>query len=1223
MNKVYIILIFLCTNLFLFAQVDSTKSLLWEITGNNLTKPSYLYGTMHVSEKIAFRLDDVFFEALENADKIALESDPALWLGDKNQEIKNRIMIQRYGNYSENKGFYQKNFRTEELNKKVISNYLSYDHQMVNGILYRGSDNRQNFQEDTYLDMFIYQAGKKNNKKIISLEDLSKSRKLVEKASKDPTKEKPDIWLQEKLKKEDYYSLIQEAYRERDIYFMDSLDKAMHTDSYIENMLALRNKNMVNKMDSVMHTASIFSGIGAAHLGGEEGVIQLLRDKGYTVNSLSSERTSIAEKKQKELEEKKIEVNYTLQTIDDGFLSLKAPMEIYNLGTYNNFTTYLSPDLANGASVSIYRLKTFSQLKNEEKVDLDYIEALLFENIPGEIKSKTKINTNGIEGIEVKNELKTGDLQSYRIYVTPIEVLILKLKGKQKHVDTFADEIFGSLTFNISNSNLKTIEDETKKFSVKLPSLLSYSQKQYRSPKIIDAYDAETNSYYLLNNSSLSDLKYIEIDTFEIKQIQKRFYQSLEIDTLITYNSFEKTGNRYSLKSNANFLNAEGNIHLYTTTAGDDYYFLVCITSDEQIAKSYFNSFKLGKIEYTDKFEVVKDTIGYFNVFTNVEQPAENINRYNNYLDSDEDKKDYEAFSKNRTYISIYGEKIDVETYKYHDLTFFENYDSIWTYLKEGLEKKYNFKYDLVKFESDNYGKYPSCEMILGRKGSTKQIREKYIINNSLFYTVSTTQDSELENSKFVTSFFDSFTPTDTIIGRSLIKPKNHTLLTALIANDSIAFGNEKFLYINELSADTIKYFIEDFEYSDETKAYKNEFIYALNKKLNNKEAFKYFSNLYLSEYGNGDLQLDILSSISDKRTKESAMLFSKLINKDLPLTESSKSIEALFYPYADSLELVQYLFPDLLVYRNIKEYQISIKNVLVEAIKESKIKKSKYKQYKNEFIKGAQIDFKRAVAKTKTYNENRNSNRYYYNNNSFKAYELINNLYLLDAFKKRKEVREYATRLRELDNDDLKNKLLYYDIKNNNPLDTAYINKAYEDINLRKDTYTLLAFNNALDNLGELDSVQWKLAEADLLGYNKEFDPKKDTILPLTYQTIVVDGDSLYTYFFKTKFKSKYSYSNEDNFTLNAVTFKYIVATEKEKQGNKKNLAPKTLYRFYEYSGDDYTGFVRVKSQDKVIKDTDNVEEMMEEFLEELRIDKYPRAMVYKKNSSNGYNRW
>ena len=50
-----------------FAQNKSGKDigLLWEITGNGLTKPSYLYGTMHLTNKVAFNLSDSFFNALQ------------------------------------------------------------------------------------------------------------------------------------------------------------------------------------------------------------------------------------------------------------------------------------------------------------------------------------------------------------------------------------------------------------------------------------------------------------------------------------------------------------------------------------------------------------------------------------------------------------------------------------------------------------------------------------------------------------------------------------------------------------------------------------------------------------------------------------------------------------------------------------------------------------------------------------------------------------------------------------------------------------------------------------------------------------------------------------------------------------------------------------------------------------------------------------------------------
>jgi uncharacterized protein YbaP (TraB family) len=54
-------------------------SLLWEITGNGLNKPSYLFGTMHISNKMVFNLSDSFYKAIMSADVVALE--PAGRLG--------------------------------------------------------------------------------------------------------------------------------------------------------------------------------------------------------------------------------------------------------------------------------------------------------------------------------------------------------------------------------------------------------------------------------------------------------------------------------------------------------------------------------------------------------------------------------------------------------------------------------------------------------------------------------------------------------------------------------------------------------------------------------------------------------------------------------------------------------------------------------------------------------------------------------------------------------------------------------------------------------------------------------------------------------------------------------------------------------------------------------------------------------------------------------------
>src|SRR3954468_14866222 len=84
-----LLIAFLIVSSFLPSFGQSTKlkskkypSLLWEITGKGLSKPSYLFGTMHVSSKMVFHLSDSFYLAIKNADVVALETDMGKWQED-------------------------------------------------------------------------------------------------------------------------------------------------------------------------------------------------------------------------------------------------------------------------------------------------------------------------------------------------------------------------------------------------------------------------------------------------------------------------------------------------------------------------------------------------------------------------------------------------------------------------------------------------------------------------------------------------------------------------------------------------------------------------------------------------------------------------------------------------------------------------------------------------------------------------------------------------------------------------------------------------------------------------------------------------------------------------------------------------------------------------------------------------------------------------------------
>ncbi|MEP7109936.1 MAG: TraB/GumN family protein, partial [Ferruginibacter sp.] len=121
-------------------------SLFWEITGNGLKTPSYLFGTMHVSSKMVFHLSDSFYYAMKNVDAVALELNPDLWQG---QMVRLDRLKENYANFVQLPGG---DFLTE--NSFRINNYdaelkaaLSTEPTVVNSLLYRSYKAREDFEE--------------------------------------------------------------------------------------------------------------------------------------------------------------------------------------------------------------------------------------------------------------------------------------------------------------------------------------------------------------------------------------------------------------------------------------------------------------------------------------------------------------------------------------------------------------------------------------------------------------------------------------------------------------------------------------------------------------------------------------------------------------------------------------------------------------------------------------------------------------------------------------------------------------------------------------------------------------------------------------------------------------------------------------------------------------------------------------------------------------------
>ncbi len=1176
--RIFLLLFLLCCS-GLFAQSpdpsrnESVNSLLWEISGNGLQESSYLYGTMHVSKRIAFRLDDVFYEALDKSSIIALESDPGTWL--ENSENLD-YMGYGQGNGFVSKGFYTYPFQMKNPRTEELAAYLAFEDSRVNNILYRTDEYAQNFEEETYLDMFIYQAGKKFDKPVIALEDLEESSALVGRASMNAMKQKPDEWLQKKMQQQDPMSLLQDAYRNRNITLLDSIDKAMYTEHYLKHMLFIRNRNMAEKLDSIMPTGKVFTGIGAAHLPGEQGVIAMLRDKGYSVKPLVSQSTSKGKRLKAKFEQAIRDNTYSNVAPDDEFFSISLPSALYPVAEFTN-TTYISPDLANGSYVMVNRIPTFQFLKQDNTYTLDALDKLLFENIPGTILEKTRINKNGFEGLDIKNQLKNGDHQRYQIFATPLEILIFKMGGEGDYVTQHADTIFNSLAFRRPEQKFTSVKSGFDDFEVRMPSYYTYTNKYRNGDRLLQGYDSITGSYYFLKKATLNDFNFLEEDSFELKQIQKRFYQDLKLEALYD------TPGLHAQTSRAIIDSTNGKqLFLKTTLQQGDYYLLGVVTRYEEEVESFFDSFKIRAANCGPGFQKVRDTALFFSTISPV-KPPKFVENSNNYYNGRTKPKDYNAFNKKTIYQNKNNEAITVEVNKSHDFLMFPSIDSVWALRKKLLADK---KFNILKEKDSSYADgHHELDLILGDTASTRGIWVKNIVKGSLLYEVRTTIDTLTAPSRFAQDFFANFSPSDTLIGKSILADKAPAFFAALRKNDSILIDGHRFVQFGEKHLDSLKYYISEFDFPSDKNNIQSHLIQKLGQ-MESPEVLPFFQEFYGKSYNNSYAQAKILQAVSKKTDEASVSLLLDLLSKDLPLVSNKFEIHSIFKPFMDSLPLAKKLYPELLDYSAIEEYKPPIFSMLAQLVAENHIKPKIYKKYRKQMLNDAKVQLKRQLGVSNYRHLNRNRNN---NGNHNAGRELLEDYaVLLYPFIQEKEVGQFFERLRLVQDEKVKTTYATLLAKANVPLPLGFIDSLAADINSRN-----LLFNK-FKKIGKLDLIpshyrtEKALAEALLFEF-KDYDERRHSSIFLEQRSLQYNDKTFTGYYFKTRDNQDY----DKNYKMHLIVFE-----------NGKALS--TLPYF--------------QNDGLRIEDTDTDTEVLEYVTEAFLLKDRPRAQVYRPNSFGAY---
>jgi uncharacterized protein len=265
------------------------NTLLWKISGNGLSRSSYLYGTMHVLCAGDAVVSDSLKLAIKYADQIYFELDM-----DNMGEMLGAMKYLRMNDgkklselltkeeYARVESYFKQN--SVPLPLAMMNRFKPYFISSLIGEQMMSCDQKNGMEE------LIMRESKQYSKEIKGLETTEFQASIFdsipyEKQAKDLVSYIDSIDSYKQVTME-----MVEVYRKQDLERMDSLmhksDPGM--DEYMDILLYGRNRHWVDQMPGIMKDKCILFAVGAGHLPGGQGVINLLRKKGYKVTPMGN-----------------------------------------------------------------------------------------------------------------------------------------------------------------------------------------------------------------------------------------------------------------------------------------------------------------------------------------------------------------------------------------------------------------------------------------------------------------------------------------------------------------------------------------------------------------------------------------------------------------------------------------------------------------------------------------------------------------------------------------------------------------------------------------------------------------------------------------------------------------------------------------------------------------------------------------------------------------------
>jgi len=284
LRPLFALLLTLCITVPALAQSSSNKSLLWEVSGNGLKQPSYIFGTIHAICPENFKLTDAVKDKLSKSERLSLEVDmdaPNFLV-----ELQQAALLPKgsslRGYFSENdytllSDFFKTNLQIELEQLDRMKPFML--HSMLLSQL-------TECQAVSY-EQSLMELAQKQGKEVIGLETVSEQLSAIdEMPATVQTTMLTKMVSNMDVARETYRNMVQ-LYLQQDLDGLDELSRKEYEVKeyklYEQAFLVNRNKRWIPVMEREAQIQPTFFAVGAGHLTGDDGLLQLLRKKGYTV----------------------------------------------------------------------------------------------------------------------------------------------------------------------------------------------------------------------------------------------------------------------------------------------------------------------------------------------------------------------------------------------------------------------------------------------------------------------------------------------------------------------------------------------------------------------------------------------------------------------------------------------------------------------------------------------------------------------------------------------------------------------------------------------------------------------------------------------------------------------------------------------------------------------------------------------------------------------------